>query len=57
MRFRRFGLAEGANLPGDPWFRACLAGIKLSVVGGPLSFVGKAIANTLSFSLPPSIGR
>jgi len=29
MRFRRFGLmTEGANLPGNSWFRACLEGIR-----------------------------
>jgi len=28
MHLRRFGLAEGANVPGNSWLPACLGGIK-----------------------------
>jgi len=34
MQLRRFSLAEGANLPGGAWFRACLGGIRARLVVG-----------------------
>jgi len=34
MHFRRFSLADGANLPGDARFRACLSGIRARLAFG-----------------------